>query len=168
MPWCPAALPLTLTLLESSSAEWSAAHQAVREVMLAHPADTSRSNLAAALALRGGGPNPNLGPNPATTSLNVACRWMAPSTPVSQSSPSISSNQSHSISSQSPLSLRPNPAEWERLASHSCEAGLSQGHPHIVRYHTTTCQQLPTPQRVIPRHSTPFDGLGSHTSLGVG
>ena len=40
---------------------------------------------------------------------------------------------------------RSNPAEG--LASHSCEAGLSQGHPHIARYHATTCQQLPTPQR---------------------
>jgi hypothetical protein len=35
----------------------------------------------------------------------------------------------------------------ERLASHSWEAGLSQGHPHIARYNTTTCQQLPTPQK---------------------
>jgi hypothetical protein len=59
---------------------------------------------------------------------------------------------------------RPNPAEG--LASHSCEAGLSQGHPHIARYHTTTCQQLPTPQSTPRSSSTPFDGLGSHTSRG--
>jgi hypothetical protein len=59
---------------------------------------------------------------------------------------------------------RPNPAEG--LASHSCEAGLSQGHPHIARYHTTTCQQLPTPQRESPTQG--FRRLGSHTSLGVG
>jgi hypothetical protein len=36
------------------------------------------------------------------------------------------------------LLSEPNPAEG--MASHSCEAGLSQGHPHIARYHTTTCQ----------------------------
>ena len=63
---------------------------------------------------------------------------------------------------------RPNPAEG--LASHSCEAGLSQGHPHIAGYHTPTCQQLPTPQSTPRSSSTPFrrDGLGSHTSLGGG
>ena len=64
-------------------------------------------------------------------------------TSVSHSSSSISSSQSHRSSSQSPHSLRPNPAEG--LASRSCAAGLSQGHPHVARYHATTCQQLPTP-----------------------
>jgi hypothetical protein len=43
--------------------------------------------------------------------------------------------------------------ERRGLASHSCEAGLSQGHPHIAGYHTATCQQLSTPQR----HSTPLN-----------
>jgi hypothetical protein len=90
-------------------------------------------------------------------------------TTISQSSPSISSNQSHS-SSQSPHSLRPNPTKGEQLASRSCEAGLSQGHPHIARYHTTTCQQLPTPQREA--HSTtplnPFQRAGfTHVTLEV-
>jgi hypothetical protein len=47
--------------------------------------------------------------------------------------------------------VRPNPAEG--LASHSCEAGLSQGHPHIDRYHTTTYHQLPTPQREAIYHA---------------
>jgi hypothetical protein len=62
--------------------------------------------------------------------------------------------------------VRPNPAEG--LASHSCEAGLSQCHPHIARYHTTTCQQLANSAEGVtpPRRSTPFDGLGSYTSLG--
>ena len=69
----------------------------------------------------------------------------------------------------SPHSLRPNPAEGEGLASHSCEAGLWQCHPHIALYHTTTCQQLPTLQReALQRRSTPFNGLGSHKSLGGG
>jgi hypothetical protein len=101
------------------------------------------------------------------TTLNVACSWTAPITTVSHSSSSVSSNQSHRSCSQSPHSLRPNPAEGEGLASHSCEAGLSQGHPLIARYHTTTCQQLPTPQRESLHHAaqTPFDGLGLHTSL---
>jgi hypothetical protein len=36
--------------------------------------------------------------------------------------------------------VRPNPAEG--LASHSCEAGLSQGHPHIARYHTPAAAAL--------------------------
>jgi hypothetical protein len=49
------------------------------------------------------------------------------------------------------LALRPTPAEG--LASYSCEAGLSQGNPHIARYHTTTCQQLPTPQREALHHA---------------
>ena len=30
------------------------------------------------------------------------------------------------------------PSEGGRLASHSCEAGPSQGHPHFARYHATT------------------------------
>jgi hypothetical protein len=53
---------------------------------------------------------------------------------------------------------RPNPAEG--LASRSCEAGQSQGHPHTTRYHEATCQQLPTLQKdrgTPPRRSTPFD-----------
>jgi hypothetical protein len=49
------------------------------------------------------------------------------------------------------LLSEPNPAEG--MASHSCEAGLSQGHPHIARYHTTTYQQLPTPQRESLHHA---------------
>ena len=57
---------------------------------------------------------------------------------------------------------RPNPAEG--LASHSCEAGLSQCHPHIARYHTTTCQQLANSAEGVtpPRRSTPFNGLRSY------
>jgi hypothetical protein len=39
------------------------------------------------------------------------------------------------------------------LASHSCEAGLSQGHSHIARYNTTTYQQLPTSQREALHHA---------------
>ena len=45
---------------------------------------------------------------------------------------------------------------------------MSQCHSHSARYHTTTCQQLPTPQRESLHHAAqpaPFDGLGSHTSL---
>jgi hypothetical protein len=83
---------------------------------------------------------------PATTSLNAACSWVAPSTAVSRSSTSTGGNQSHSSSSQSPHSLRTNPTEGERLVSHGCEAGLSQCHPRIARYHTATCQRLATPQ----------------------
>ena len=79
--------------------------------------------------------------------LNVACSCTTPTMTVSQSSSSISRSQSHRSSSQLPHSLRPNPAEGEGLASHSCEAGLWQCHPHIACYHTTTCQQLPTLQR---------------------
>jgi hypothetical protein len=75
---------------------------------------------------------------------------VVPITTVSHSSSSISNSQSHSSCSQLPHSLRPNPG-W--LASHSCAAGLSQGHPHIARYHTTTCQQLPTPQRETLHHA---------------
>jgi hypothetical protein len=52
-----------------------------------------------------------------------------------------------------PSSSSSNPAEREWLASPSCEAGLSQCHPHIARYHTTTCQQLPTPQRESLHHA---------------
>jgi hypothetical protein len=88
---------------------------------------------------------------PATTTLNVACSWTAPITTVSQSSASISSSQSHTSSSQYRTRSCPNPAEG--LASHSCEAGLSQGHPHIARYLMTTCQQLPTPQRETLHHA---------------
>jgi hypothetical protein len=62
-----------------------------------------------------------------------------------------------------PARSRPNPAEG--LASHSCEAGLSQGHPHIARCHTSSCQ-LNKPHHI--QTQTPFDGLGSHTSLGGG
>jgi hypothetical protein len=90
----------------------------------------------------------------------------APITTVSHSSSSISSSQSHRSSSQSPHSLRPNPAEGEWLASHSCEAALSQGHPHIARCRTTTCQQLPTPQRGAPLN--PFRRAGSaHVTRGL-
>jgi hypothetical protein len=49
------------------------------------------------------------------------------------------------------------------LASHSCEAGLSQGHPHIARYHTTTYQQLPTSHaegETPPPRSTSFRRAG--------
>jgi hypothetical protein len=88
---------------------------------------------------------------PATTTLNVACSWTAPITTVSQSSASISSSQSHTSSSQYRTRSCPNPAEG--LASYSCEAGLSQGHPHIARYLMTTCQQLPTPQRETLHHA---------------
>ena len=45
----------------------------------------------------------------------------------------------------------------EGLASRSCEAGLLQGYPHIARYHTTTCQQLPTPAS-RGRHTTRVKG----------
>jgi hypothetical protein len=51
------------------------------------------------------------------------------------------SQQSHSSSSQSPHSLRPNPVE--RLASHSCEAGLWQDtHTSLVtiRPPASSCQ----------------------------
>jgi hypothetical protein len=47
----------------------------------------------------------------------------------------------------------------EGMASHSNEAGLSQGHPHIAGYHTTTCQQLSTPQRETLPHA-PFERAG--------
>jgi hypothetical protein len=82
-----------------------------------------------------------------------SCTWTTLITTVSQSSSSINSSQSHRSTSLSPHLLRPNPAEGEWLASHSCEAGLSQCHTHIARYHTTTCQQLPSPQReYVPQH----------------
>jgi hypothetical protein len=45
------------------------------------------------------------------------------------------------------------PVVREGLASHSCAAGLSQGHPHIAHYHTTTYQQLPPPQRETLHHA---------------
>jgi hypothetical protein len=51
--------------------------------------------------------------------------------------------------------VRPNPAEG--LASHSCEAGLSQGHPHIARYHTTTCQHCQ-----LRRGTQPLRRAGDH------
>jgi hypothetical protein len=60
------------------------------------------------------------------------------------------------------------PVVREGLASHSCAAGLSQGHPHIAHYHTTTYQQLPPPQRETLHHAAqPLDGLGLHTKLRV-
>ena len=92
---------------------------------------------------------------PAATTLNVACSWTAPITTVSHSSSSISSSQSHSSSSQLSHSLCFDPTQRRWLASHSCEAGLSQCHPHIARYnyHTTTCQQLPTLQRETLHHA---------------
>jgi hypothetical protein len=100
------------------------------------------------------------------TTLNAACSWTALITTVSHSWSSVSSSQSHKSSSQSPHSLfRPHPAEG--LASHSCEARLSQGHPHTlvtIRPAAANSAEGGTP----PRRSTPFDGLGSHKSLEVG
>ena len=89
------------------------------------------------------------------TTLNADCSWTAPSTTtcitelvIHQQQPE--SQQSHSSSSQLPKS--PHSDRTQRRGSGwphtcSCEAGLWQGHPHIARYHTTTCQQLPSPQR---------------------
>jgi hypothetical protein len=95
--------------------------------------------------------------------LNAACRCTAPTLTVSQSSSSINNSQSHRSSSQLPHSLRPNPAEGEGLASHSCEAGLWQCHPHIAGYHTTTCQQLPTLQREALHAAQPLSTGWVHT-----
>ena len=77
---------------------------------------------------------------------------------------------SHSSCSQLPHSLRPNPAEGG-------EAGLTQlGSRTVARSPTHRSLQydhLPAAANSAegdtpPRRSTPFDGLGSHTSLGVG
>ena len=61
------------------------------------------------------------------------------------------------------------PSGGEGLASHSFAAGLSQGHPHIAGYHTTTYQQLPTPQRLALHHAAqPYStGWVTHVHSGV-
>ena len=96
--------------------------------------------------------------------LNAACSFTTPTMTVSHSSSSINNSQSHRSSSQLPHSLRPNPAEGEGLASHSCEAGLWQCHPHIALYHTTTCQHLPTLQREALHAALPLSTGWVHTS----
>jgi hypothetical protein len=98
------------------------------------------------------------------TTLNADCSWTAPSTTTCITELVIDPSAAARVTAKSqqllPTSqvaaLRPNPAEGEWLASHSCEAGLWQGHPHIARYHTTTSQQLPTPQRES-LHTTPLN-----------
>jgi hypothetical protein len=95
--------------------------------------------------------------------------WTAAITTVSHSSSSISSSQSHSSCSQSPHSGSNPVDEGKWLASHSCEAGLSQGHPPSARYHTTTCQQLPTPQRESLHRAAQLRSTGwVHTRLARG
>jgi hypothetical protein len=99
--------------------------------------------------------------------LNVACSWTAPITTVSHSSSSISSSQSHSSSSQLSHCFDRTQRRW--LASHSCAAGLSQGHPHIaltIRLPASSCQLH------RERHSTtplnPFRRAGfTHVTRGV-
>ena len=73
----------------------------------------------------------------------------APPTTVSRSSSSISSSQSHWSSSQPPHSLRFEPSGRGAQGSRLCEAGLSQGHPHIARRDSAICQQLPTLRRAL-------------------
>jgi hypothetical protein len=102
--------------------------------------------------------------------LDVACSCTTAITSVSQ----LVIHQQQPESQLAPPSRRTrsgsNPAEGEWLTSHSCGAGLSIAlawHPHIARCHTTTCQQLPAPQReYTPRLS--FRRAGFAPLLGVG
>jgi hypothetical protein len=68
--------------------------------------------------------------------------------------------------SQASATVRLVEGAW--LASHSCMSAMSQGHPHIARYHTTTCQQLPTPGGETLHTAHPFStGWGEPRHLGV-
>jgi hypothetical protein len=100
------------------------------------------------------------------STLNVACSCTTTRPYHTARHPSAAARVTGAAPCTAHAPVRPNPAGG--LASHICAAGLLQGHPHIARYHTITCQQLPTPQRESHHAAHPFDGLGSHTSLGGG
>jgi hypothetical protein len=72
---------------------------------------------------------------------------------------SINSSPSHTSSSQSPQLAPVRPTPQRELASHSCEAGRSQGHPHIfIRPSASSCHLLQSLHTAQP----PFNRLRSH------
>jgi hypothetical protein len=90
------------------------------------------------------------------TSLNAACSWMAPNTTVSHSSSSISSNQSHSSSSQLPHALRPNEGGWPHTAVKQDCRKVTHTSLVTIRPPASSCQL----RRDTPRRSTPLRRAG--------